>query len=303
MDQPRIRFLHPVGRSTLRQGLTVPVAGQVGWLGGIAKGQSVPVVIAFSDDGRVRACVRRINNTVGHLQFRYESREQAPLRDYLASVFGEAPDRECAVLEVSETQPHMFLFRPLHAADNAPPSLSLYKPRLHHLGEEEIGAICEFQELPRCLASVAYGAEYSQRHYNGEIGRLLVAAGWQKEERLLDHIGLRCDFEKNGVWLEVEFGNARGYYQDYMKFLLAHHYRRARCTVLLCPTAAFAQLLCDLGQRRAVAARDTRVGRAPSYSGMMSYEKAVRELPFLEFALPLKLVVAGIDIEASQVRP
>jgi hypothetical protein len=35
----------------------------------------------------------------------------------------------------------------------------------------------------------------------------------------------------------------------------------------------------------------------PSYSGMMSYEKAMRELPFLEFMLTGSLVIAGIEIQ------
>ncbi len=122
---------------------------------------------------------------------------------------------------------------------------------------------------------------------------------WQEETRILTEIGLRCDFQKNGIWLEVEFGNARVYYQDYIKFLLASRYQEARLSVLLCPTNAFAQLLCDLGQRRAMARKGRGAQRPPTYSGMMSYEKAIRELPFLEFLLTNKLVVAGIEIQGA----
>jgi hypothetical protein len=45
----------------------------------------------------------------------------------------------------------------------------------------------------------------------------LTGAGWQREQRVVDELGLKCDFEKNGIWVEVEFGNARSYYQDYVK--------------------------------------------------------------------------------------
>jgi|GEM_PF-6000376 len=56
-------------------------------------------------------------------------------------------------------------------------------------------------------------------------------------------------------------------------------YRNARLGLLLCPTTSFAVLLCELGRQRA---RENLVGeRLPVYSGMMSYEKAVRELPYL----------------------
>ena len=115
--------------------------------------------------------------------------------------------------------------------------------------------------------------------------------------RILKEIGLRCDFEKNGVWLEVEFGDARTYYQDYVKFLLTLHYANARLGVLLCPTNAFAQFLCDLGQKRAAAKKGDEIGRLPTYSGMMSYEKAIRELPFLQFILTGSVIIGGIEIQ------
>jgi len=121
--------------------------------------------------------------------------------------------------------------------------------------------------------------------------------------RVREGIGLRCDFEKNGIWVEVEFGNARVYYQDYVKFLLAARYQRARCGVLLCPTEAFAQLLCDLGRDRAAAKRTLTSGPLPAYSGMMSYEKATREFPHLKFMLTNAVIVAGIELERQNAGP
>jgi len=77
---------------------------------------------------------------------------------------------------------------------------------------------------------------------------------------------------------------------------MALRYRQAKLGVLLCPTNAFAQLLCELGKRRAVARRQHPDNRPPSYSGMMSLEKALRELPFLQFMLTGSIVIAGIEI-------
>jgi Restriction endonuclease BglII len=111
---------------------------------------------------------------------------------------------------------------------------------------------------------------------------------------VVKELGLKCDFEKNGIWVEVEFGNARSYYQDYVKFMLARKYRAARLGLLLCPTTSFAALLCELGQKRA---RENSVSeRPPVYSGMMSYEKAARELPFLGFMFEMPIVVAGVGV-------
>ncbi len=36
--------------------------------------------------------------------------------------------------------------------------------------------------------------------------------------------------------------------------------------------------------------------RPPVYSGMMSYEKAVRELPYLGFMFEMPIVVAGVGV-------
>ena len=125
----------------------------------------------------------------------------------------------------------------------------------------------------------------------------MLDRGWQREQRVVKELGLKCDFEKNGIWVEVEFGNARSYYQDYVKFMLARKYRAARLGLLLCPTTSFAALLCELGQKRA---RENSVAeKSPVYSGMMSYEKAARELPFLGFMFEMPIVVAGVGVRGN----
>jgi hypothetical protein len=110
-----VSFLHAVGQSTIRQGMTVPVIAQIGRLAWIQKGQAVPVTVAFGDGQSVSATLRRINNARGHLQFRYESKEQAPLRDYLAGVFG-GTGGPTGVLRVTEVEPRVFLLQPVSAA-------------------------------------------------------------------------------------------------------------------------------------------------------------------------------------------
>lgn len=293
LQPPIIRFLHPVGQSTLRQGITIPVEAQVSWLAQIKKGEKVAVEIRFGLDQSVNAYVRRIDNQVGHLQFRYEAQQQSALRSYLRDVFGEIPEN--AVLEITEIRPRVFLFNPISKVNRVSPTLSLYKPHFHEVDELVVRSVNEFCELNQCLNSISYDPQFSQSDYNAQLAKSLVATGWRTEVRVLTEIGLRCDFERNGVWLEVEFGNARTYYQDYIKFLLASRYQKAKFGVLLCPTDAFAQLLCELGQKRA-AVKQHHKNRVPKYSGMMSYEKAIRELAFLQFMLNGRIVVAGIDI-------
>lgn len=292
-----VAFLHAVGQSTIRQGLAVPVIAQITWLAAIQKGQAVPVTIVFGDGKSVPATVRRINNARGHLQFRYESNKQESLRRYLAEVFSTDNDQVNGVLKVYELQRGVFLFEPISAGRKAIAVLSLNNYHFHNCTQIDVHGSLEFKELQQCLMAIPYGEEFNQSHYNKEIASTLSTMGWNEETRILEQIGLRCDFEKNGVWVEVEFGNARVYYQDYIKFLLALRHRDAKLGVLLCPTNAFAQLLCDLGQQRAINRRSEQSTRRPSYSGMMSYEKAMRELPFLNFMLTGSIVIGAIDIQ------
>jgi hypothetical protein len=293
-----VTFLHAVGQSTIQQGMAIPVIAQIGWLADIQKGQAIPVTIAYGDGESVSATVRRINNARGHLQFRYETKKEAPLREHLARVFG-GTEQANGLLRVSELQPRAFRFEPVSAGRQAVAGLSLCNPHFHNCDPVQVGACLEFRELGRCLTGISYSEEHNQSHYNQQIATSLAGMGWQCETRILSGLGLRCDFEKNGVWVEVEFGNARVYYQDYVKFLLALRHRAAKFGVLLCPTNAFAQLLCDLGQRRARSRQPDKSKRVPSYSGMMSHEKAMRELPFLAFMLSGSMVVAGIEIRRS----
>ena len=55
--------------------------------------------------------------------------------------------------------------------------------------------------------------------------------------------------------------------------------------------------LCKLGRQQA---RENVVGeRSPVYSGMMSYEKAVRELSLLGFMFEMPIVVAGVGVSGA----
>ena len=294
-----VSFLHAVGPSSLRQGLTVPVIAQISWLKDIQKGQSVPVTIIFGSGTSVPASLRRLNNARGHLQFRYESRQQSALRDYLGQVFGKQPACKNALLRVTEVQPRVFLFEPISVGRQKPAHLAISQPHFHNCSKLEAETLVEFKEIQECFKAIQYNDTYGQADYNKGIASALRALAWQEEVRILDEIGIRSDFEKNGIWVEVEFGNARVYYQDYIKFLLAARYKDARFGILLCPTNAFAQLLCDLGKQRAMAKQRGGPGHAPKYSGMMSYEKAIRELPFLQFMLTCKTVIAGIEIASG----
>lgn len=285
-----MKFLHPVGQSTLKYGVTIPREAQTEQMCLIRKGEKVLVTITFAAGDLVTAEIRRLNNSVGQLQFRYEQRSQARLRQFLFDTFKGTV--EGGLLEIIEYAPNSFIFRPIQK--QTAPSLKISEMICHGIDQQNVDAISEIIDIRAGLSSIEYDVLSSQADYNKRINEHLLGRGWTCEQKVVEGLGLRCDFEKNGVWVEVEFGNARSYYQDYIKFMLAKKYRAATLGVLLCPTVSFASLLCELGRQRARV--NSVAERSPVYSGMMSYEKAVRELPHLGFMFDMALVVGGIGI-------
>jgi len=81
-----MKFLHPVGASTFKYGVTIPVEAQTEWMRTVEKGGEVPATILFGTEEPVIVEIRRLNNKPGHLQFRYENKAQERLRRYLAGI-------------------------------------------------------------------------------------------------------------------------------------------------------------------------------------------------------------------------
>ncbi len=266
-----VKFLHPVGKSTFQYGVTIPVEAQTDRMRTIEKGGKVPVTILIGTEEPFIAEMRRLNNKPGHLQFRYENKAQERLRHYLMRLFGDVT--EAGLLEVTEVAPFTFLFKPILQSNF--PSLQISDMLLHRLAKKELNRFSEISQIKDFLTAVKYDSGSSQSDYNKRINEGLTKAGWNSEQKVVADLGLKCDFEKNGIWVEVEFGNARSYYQDYVKFMLARKYQNARLGFLLCPTMSFALLLCELGRQRA---KENAVSdQTPVYSGMMNFEKAERE--------------------------
>lgn len=69
-NDSRLKFLHPVGISTCKYGVTIPLEAQTASMQVIAKGEKVPVTNLLGGLEPVAAEIRRLNNQPGHLQFR-----------------------------------------------------------------------------------------------------------------------------------------------------------------------------------------------------------------------------------------
>jgi hypothetical protein len=192
-----IKFLHPVGASTFKYGVTIPVEAQTERMRAIEKGGKVPVTILYGSEEPVAAEIRRLNNKPGHLQFRYTNKAQERLRRYLSGVFGSPVKGN--LLEVTEIAPFTFLFKPI--LKNTTPSLQISDMLLHRLEQQEMERFTEIGQISESLAAVEYDAGFSQSDYNGLISTGLMDKGWNREQRVVKELGLKCDFGRVSSWL------------------------------------------------------------------------------------------------------
>jgi len=295
-DQFPIRFLHRVSISTIRYGMTIPAISQQSWLRHIGKGERVSVRLRFYDI-EIEADIVRINNAVGHLQIRYDRKINQPFKDAIEQLIKKSENADNVIVEVKEFGEHQFCVLPFSGTDKRT-TLAISSPVLHKLDKSVAERNSEYADLIDAILSVNFVADYRQSDYNRAIADELAERNWASESGVAEGLGLHCDFQKNGVWVEVEFGNARTYYQDYIKFLVAKKFQHYQFGILLCPTSSLAGYLCELGKINAQNKRsDNRQSR---YSGMMTHEKAVRELAYFSHFLNTKLIIAGLDVESRR---
>lgn len=284
---------HTVGKSTLKEGMAVPKALEK-WVGAPAAGQKRHIVLVF-DNGRVRATLRRLANARGHVQIKYENKEGLPFRNWLASLFSPSEaGMEGEYLELERVELDTFRVHPFPLSCQPQNRLTIVDWILHRTDERALRSFPPVREIPAIIQSVQFIPSEGQAFYNRQLSRFFVSWQWERERRVIPELPLKSDFVKSSVQVEVEFGNARTYYQDYIKFLLAFEQRTADLGVLIVPTAAFAETLCAVGRRKA-----KEKGRS-SYTGMIHIEKVRRELPFLSFMLNVPLAIAGIDVYSKK---
>jgi hypothetical protein len=121
-----------------------------------------------------------------------------------------------------------------------------------------------------------------QSAMNAGIDAGLVSRGWHRQPWILvDAEGrpidthLRGDFEKNGVFVEVEFGNVASLYRDLFKFHIAGTSGAAEVGIIIVATAQLAAFF-DQGQA--------------------TWEQATSLLPYMRAGLQLPTAIVGVDV-------
>ena len=186
--------------------------------------------------------------------------------------------------------PDVFKLRPI-TSDMAHNAKLYVADSMYHKTDQNIlkGDVI-FGEIEEIINGISFKVDEGQSFYNREIERAFSAHEWQGEIKAIPELDLKCDYRKDNIQVEVEFGNARAYYQDYIKFMLSYFSKQIHLGILVTPTLGFANILCEIGKHKAL-----QRGRK-TYSGMMHFEKAYKEFYFLQPIFDIPIVILGIDI-------
>ncbi len=104
----------------------------------------------------------------------------------------------------------------------------------------------EVQEIFSCIDSVKWkpefeiqqnGTEYKhQTAYNKAFDAEFLKYNWQQQPMLYDNPKLIGDFQKNDIFVEIQFGNSATIYRDYYKFHFGLTKNLLSLAVLIVPT-------------------------------------------------------------------
>jgi hypothetical protein len=286
-------FRHIVGKSTLTEGMTVP-RNLENWIHAPSAGEKRSITLLF-DQGQAKATLRRIANARGHVQIKYENKECLPFREWLKSLFSATiTGLEGEYLEFAIVGEDTFRVTPFPLLRQAQQRLFIADWIFHKTNNRVFEEHTVLREIPAIVQSIEFNALEGQRYYNHQLSHVFGAWDWEAEKKVIPDLPLKSDFIKSNVQVEVEFGNARTYYQDYVKFMIAFNQQAAEIGVLLVPSSGFARTLCAVGQTNAIAK-----GRH-SYSGMVHFDKVNRELKYLAFMLSMPIVIAAIDVHHAK---
>lgn len=288
-------FRHVVGKSTLTEGVAVPKNLEA-WIRAPAAGEKREITLLFELNA-TKATLRRIANARGHVQIKYETMDAFAFREWLKTVFASTVSgMEGEYLELVRVEGDTFRVNAFPVCRQPRQRLVVAEWIFHRTSERVFETFGAIREIPAVVQSVEFNAEEGQGFYNRQLSRVFEDWNWEVEKQVIPSLPLKSDFMKGSVQVEVEFGNARTYYQDYIKFMLAFNQKAAEVGVLVVPTEDFARTLCAVGRRKAIAK-----GRH-SYSGMIHIEKVRRELGYLAFMLNMPLAIAGIGAQRLQSR-
>jgi hypothetical protein len=92
----------------------------------------------------------------------------------------------------------------------------------------------EVTEIEECITGIPWGRP-TQAVYNSDFEREFKSRGWQRQPQLF--AAKKGDFKKNGVLVEVQFGNSATVFRDLYKFHYCYTHGDIDLGVLILPTS------------------------------------------------------------------
>lgn len=288
-------FRHVVGKSTLRDGITVHKDFE-DWFESPGAGSKKEITLIYDRDKETTVILRRLNNKGKHVQIKYETTKHSQFREWLQVVFRMSREQAIGeILEFHKVSRDEYSIKPLPVEMIDGTNLRISKTLYHGGAQNIIPHVPVFKEVSEVVNEVSFRVGRTQTYYNQQLKEGFISKGWSADKPVIEDLNLRYDYRKANVQIEAEFGNARTYYQDYLKFSLAFNGGLISLGGLVAPTADFANVLCEIGRQKASQRINQQGGGKPTYSGMMTYEKAAQEFQYLKFMLNMPIVVMGID--------
>lgn len=295
MEEAKV-FRHVVGRSTLKEGITIHKDFE-DWFDSPEVGSKREIILIYDDDKKINVILRRLNNIGKHVQIKYETTKPSQFRDWLQIVFRESVEQTTGeILEFHKVSKDEYLLKPIPLKMVDGTNLRISQTLYHGGAQNIIPYVPAFKEVSEVINEIDFRVGKTQVYYNQKLRAGFISRGWSTDKPIIEDLNLRYDHRKANVQIEVEFGNARSYYQDYLKFSIAFNEGLVSLGGLIAPTADFARILCEIGREKAWRrVKEQGLEEKPTYSGMMTYEKAAWEFQYLKFMLNMPIVVMGID--------
>jgi len=283
-------FKHLIGKSTLKEGITIHKAFET-FFDSPDLGYKKEITLLFGDNHSIKVVLRRLNNIRKHVQIKYTNKIHASLIEWLNDVF--IATRKGTIgefLEFLKVAPDIYQLTPITIEHSHDAKLYIADSMYHKTDDKTLRNNASFIEVEKIVSGISFKVDEGQTFYNRALERAFSEQAWQKEGKAIPELNLKYDFRKYDVQVEVEFGNARAYYQDYVKFMLSYCSNQIQLGMLITPTLGFANILCEIGKQKAL-----QKGKK-TYSGMLHFEKAYSEFIYLKTIFDIPIVILGIDI-------
>ena len=283
-------FKHLIGKSTLKEGITIHKNFE-SFFDSPNSGQKKEITLLYGNEQSVNVVLRRLDNVRKHVQIKYTNKAHTPFLDWLNEIFVETKKSSIGeFMEFQKVAPDVFRLNPITIDMSHDAKLYVADSMYHKTDRDSLKEEESFFEIEKIINGISFKVDEGQTFYNLEIGKAFSEHEWQREVKVIPELDLKCDYRKKTVQVEVEFGNARAYYQDYIKFMLSYFSKQIHLGILITPTLGFANVLCEIGKQKAL-----QRGRK-TYSGMIHFEKAYKEFHYLKSIFDIPIVILGIDI-------